>query len=179
MEEKDAIKVECPHCKNAFLAQKIERPGKYKTICPHCKKEFVIDKKMPAANDNKEKAPETGKTFPVPYPVDFAQGELVWWSRLFIRKRYRLKEGSNIVGRKIPGDVKTDLQLDDPFVSAHSVDIGMHTDSHSTRYVLCVLRKRNPVLLNGCDRQVGEEIVLRFGDTIKLGKTKLTLKRLK
>ena len=196
MEGKSTVTVECPHCQKKFLAQKMDQPGKYKTTCPHCKKPILLNN-LPQADVSTPKfdkqtiktvdssiglePAKTGSTYV--WDDDstikpLSKGELVWWGKFFIPKHYKLKEGSNIVGRAIPGDDKTDLALDDPFVSAHSVDIKMLTDPlRGTRYLLQVLRNRNPVLLNGNNVQ-GEEY-LQFGDTIKLGKTTLKLKQAK
>lgn len=109
-----------------------------------------------------------------------SDAKLVWWSRTG-RKKYILHVGKNHIGRR-DEDRPSDLSLKDEHASARSVCIEV-TKKYSTlgretyEYQLTVERATNSVLLCGRELRTGETVGLWFGDTIVLGKTTLTLKK--
>ncbi len=109
-----------------------------------------------------------------------SDAKLVWWSRTG-RKKYILHVGKNYIGRR-DEDRPSDLSLKDEHASARSVCIEV-TKKYSPRgretyeYKLTVERATNSVLLCGRELRKGKTEDLEFGDTIVLGKTTLTLKK--
>lgn len=102
-------------------------------------------------------------------------GMLVWGG-LFSRKRYHLRAGSNVIGRK-DNKATSDVEFDDPEMSRRSVKIDAIPDGEGNfTFMLTVLKSLNPVTVN--DQTITPEEVVRLnnGDTITLGKTTLTFK---
>ena len=97
------------------------------------------------------------------------------WGSWFRKKTYTFREGENTIGRKHP-DVKTDVQLKDPYASTESVVIKVTKKDNGYNYDLVVKNATNPVLLNGREKPIGSITPLTDGDTIKLGNTTLRFK---
>lgn len=92
----------------------------------------------------------------------------------FFRKRkvYELKGKTTIIGRQ---DVSSpsDIMIDDSTVSRRSVNIEAAANDGELRYTLTVLKATNRVLHNDEELRSGERVILKFGDKIVLGQTKL------
>lgn len=119
---------------------------------------------------------EEGEDGPETVVVKKESDAFLQWGGLFSRKRYTLKEGANLIGRK---DKKTpsDLEFDDPEMSRRSISIDAKRDGNNAfAYTLYVLKALNPVKVNGKDMEPGVSLKLQNGDSITLGKTSLTFK---
>ena len=107
-----------------------------------------------------------------------SKGKLVWWSKTG-RKSFILREGKNYIGRRNE-DMPSDLSLKDEYASSRSICIEVTKDDsrlwEKYSYHLTVERATNPILVCGMTYTIGEGVDLKYGDTIVLGRTKLTLK---
>lgn len=98
------------------------------------------------------------------------------WGGFFSRKKYVLRAGETIIGRR-DDELPSDLMLDDEYVSRQSIKIEKRKVAKGYFYKLTVLRVANPVLVNGQELQPGDNVYLNFGDTIVMGyNTVLTFK---
>ena len=113
-----------------------------------------------------------------------SDAKLVWWGlSLTGRKNYILREGKNYIGRK-DEDMPADLSLKDEYASARSICIEVEKiypqrGEEYYEYTLTIVRAKNAVLVRGKEVPVGSTTKLNFNDTIVLGKTTLTLKKVK
>lgn len=74
---------------------------------------------------------------------------------------------SHVIGRA-DNDAPSDISITgDPSISRRCASIE-HIDG---RYILSVLKTKNPISINGRELKTGESIELRYGDRIKMGKT--------
>ena len=108
-------------------------------------------------------------------PVTDSDGELVWGGR-FSRNTFRLRIGSTIVGRNDPKS-KSDINIDDPEVSRRSVRIDAEQAGNDFAYRFTVLKSLNPVTVDGDTITAGQTVALHYGQTIVMGKTKITFRR--
>ena len=90
-----------------------------------------------------------------------------------IKDRYRLREGTTIIGR-YDEDYPSDISLKgDNMISRQSIAIIIEADEYGFDFKLRVQNATNPVKVNGKRIKVGEELLLEFGDAIQLGNSKL------
>ncbi len=108
-------------------------------------------------------------------PVTDSDGELTWGGR-FSRSTFRLRIGSTIVGRNDP-KTKSDINIDDPEVSRRSVRIDAEQAGQAFVYRLTVLKSLNPVTVDGEDIAAGQTVSLHYGQTIVMGSTKITFRK--
>jgi len=90
-----------------------------------------------------------------------------------VAERYKLSEGTTIVGRddeEEPSDIS--LSGDDT-ISRRSISISIVADEYGFDYIMKVLNAANPVRLNGKTLRVGEKVYLDLGDVITIGHTNL------
>ena len=143
---------------------------------PEQPKVQVIEKPVVADDDDNETVIVQK---PSSTPSNASQQEstgTLQWGGFFSRKHFKLRVGSNVIGRK---DNKTpsDLEFDDPEMSRRSVKIdAIPNGQGSYTFTLSVLKALNPVKVN--DQQViqGTSTTLKHNDTITMGKTTLTFK---
>ena len=97
------------------------------------------------------------------------------WGSILKRKKFILKAGYNVIGREDKKE-SSDLEFTDMEMSRRSVRINaISKRSGGHEFVLSVLKATNPVQVNGRRIRPGEEdIRLRSGDKIIMGKTTLT-----
>lgn len=96
---------------------------------------------------------------------------------LFLPDRiYRLKEGSNTIGRD-NADMPSDIMVKDKTVSRRSVTITVERMPNDRfKYFVTVNKTLNPVYVNGKAYPQGSSFELKVGDTFQLGLTRFTLK---
>lgn len=94
-----------------------------------------------------------------------------------IKDRYRLREGTTVVGR-YDEDYPSDISLKgDNMMSRQSIAITIEADEYGFDFKLRVQNATNPIKVNGKRIKVGEELLLEFGDVILLGNSKLVFDR--
>jgi len=103
--------------------------------------------------------------------IQLSNGCLLWGS-LFSKKKYRLKMGSNTIGRK-DSQKPSDLEFDDPEMSRQSVRIDVMPGNE---FMFNVNKSLNPVMVNGKTIYQGFCIKLRDDDEITMGKTTITFR---
>ena len=90
-----------------------------------------------------------------------------------IKDKYRLGDGTTVVGR-YDEDYPSDISLKgDNMMSRQSIAITIEADEYGFDFKLRVQNATNPIKVNGKKINVGEELLLEFGDVIQLGNSKL------
>lgn len=91
---------------------------------------------------------------------------------------YALEEGKNIVGRKAASSL-ADVQLEvtDNYMSRKHVCISVTKKSDGYQHRIENLNAKNLMAINGTQIQMGEIVVLNYGDVIRLGKTNVQFVR--
>lgn len=89
-------------------------------------------------------------------------------------EKFKLLGNAITIGREDPS-YRSDIMFNhDPEMSRRSVQISMVSDPYyGSMYVLKVLKSTNPVMVGNRPVVIGEEVAIRFGDIIVLGKTRL------
>lgn len=155
------------------------QPGINKKICPECQAVTAfgtgdLKNRQQASQQKSEKKP-TQKIADGGQICDSAE---LTWGRLFSFHHYPLKPGVYYIGQKSV-EKPSDIQLDDPYASRRSVSVEMMPQGGGWTYKLNVHKATNPVLVNSMNIPEGDSIYLNFGDTITMGKTRLTFKKAK
>ena len=102
-------------------------------------------------------------------------GNLVQLGRIS-NTTFKLKEGSNIIGRFDPADPGDINIKGDNTMSRRSVELNVQVSPAGIRYAVRVLKAANPVLLN--ERPLDpafDRPFMNFGDILQLGQTKFRL----
>lgn len=181
-EEKKVAQITCQSCGKTFNMYVPENGGICKVTCPHCQNVMTINFGTPKTAKSQQMQPRQSQSQPQENQVkdktkDIAggggmkRGKLVQ-VRGFLRKNisYPLQIGDNTIGQ-YDLDMPSTIMVKDNTISRQSVNIKVDYDEGRLDYRFCLLKSKNPVLLNGMRIQVGEERYLKFGDTIVLGLT--------
>ena len=184
----------CPQCNNEVRICPSEA-GEQTFTCDSCNTRFIVrvDAEADTFLPSKRPKPARGMLItpvsateegtetvisnsqPVAPTIRESAGFLQWGG-MFSRKKFTLREGANIIGRK---DKKTpsDLEIDDPEMSRRSVSIKAIPDGKGAySYTFTILKSLNPIKVNGKPMDEGVSLKLRNNDTIIMGKTTLTFK---
>lgn len=157
----------CPHCKKHTLVFSPSKPGHKEFACPKCNGRITAEVHQPTKSIH-------GGT----EEVKFIRGKLILLRKNWFNKDYILREGRNIIGRE-DASAPSDISIKgDNTMSRRSVQIDMNQTEHGFFYKLTVIKAANPVVHNGAMLMNGESILLNFGDTIVMGKTKFRFDRL-
>lgn len=155
----ETCEVICPHCGSTESFTASDASGTVTLNCKKCKGRMTITVRKP-----------TDPHLNLKYPYK-AKLQLVHFC--LIKKDYSLNIGKNIIGRNDP-DCPSDIQLNDDTVSRRSVEIDVQiSDRGGFMYQMKVLKVFNPVLHNNKRLEVGDVVILNYGDSITLGKTTL------
>lgn len=132
---------------------------------------------QPAKPIAKPKEDEATKTQVVGRRGNRSPG-LLTWGNIFRRKKFVLKEGTYVLGRK---DVNcpSDIELNDKEVSRRSVVIEVVHKEDGYFFKLTVKKATNPVLYNNQPLGESESILMNYGDSIQLGRTVINFSKLK
>lgn len=103
---------------------------------------------------------------------------LLTWGNIFRRKKFELKEGTYVIGRK-DGNCHSDIELNDKEVSRRSVVIEVTHKEDGYYFKMTVKKATNPVLHNNQPLGESESILLNYGDSIQLGRTVINFSKLK
>lgn len=185
----------CPQCNNEVRICPSEA-GEHTFICDSCNARFTVrvDAEADTFLPSKRPKPARGmlitpvvtaeagtetvisNNHPVAAPTVRESTGLLQWGGMFSRKKFALREGANIIGRK-DKQTPSDLEIEDPEMSRRSVRIDAIPDSKGDfTYTLTILKSLNPVKVNGKAMGEGTSLKLRNNDTIIMGKTTLTFK---
>lgn len=92
-------------------------------------------------------------------------------------QEFLLREGSFTIGRSEDNPCDINIQ-GDPGISRCSAQIDVTNNGGNVFYKLTALNATNPVLHNYAVLPAGRSVMLNYGDTITLGKTKLRFDRI-
>lgn len=88
-------------------------------------------------------------------------------------EKFQIFDGNITIGREDP-EQQSDIMFNhDPEMSRRSIMITIIPDPRGTICRLKVLKSTNPIIVGQRQLVHGEEVALRFGDVITLGRTKL------
>lgn len=188
----------CPECHKSMQIR-AESTKAHKRICKNCntiicyigKEEEAVPNEEDAAptiepEEEEEKSALTHKYKmgrennkpDTPHAVETAMpnAKLVWGG-LFRKKSYELnRTGKYYIGRD-DEEIKSDIAIDDAYVSRRSVLIEVVNRDKGCSYKLTVKNATNPVLVNGQEYRLEEFVYLNYGDTILVGNTTITFKQ--
>ncbi len=151
--------IECPHCGKTTHVDGPQKKGVKTVGCQHCKGPIEVEFIDP--------------TIVVPVVKYPYRGKIQLVQRLFIKKDFPLRVGTNIIGRA-DKDSPSDIQLNDAYASRRSVEIEVKVGERGGFFFVFKLRNAtNPVLINNLRIEPGSEILLNYGDIITMGRTKL------
>ncbi len=163
----------CPECGKTVVVNN-DKPGKYYVKCVSCNTPTIVKiVEKESQTDTTEKAKKPTRKLHGDKPAE--HGQLVW-GKLLRRKRYELRNGATLIGRK-DDEEPSDLMFDDPTMSCRSVQIDVNYNEGTCK--LSVLRATNPVAVNGVSYPEGSSIYLSFNDTLKMGSTIIVYSKLK
>lgn len=185
-EERKIVLIKCTSCNSSFKMYMPKTGGLRKVTCPGCKNEMTINfgpkkeeepQQTPGNKEPKEQSKKETKDISNVGGTGMQRGKLVQ-VRGFMQKNisHPLQIGDNIVGQYDLAMPST-IMIKDNTISRQSVNIKVDYKESQIDYRLCLLRSKNPVLLNGTPIQVGEERYLNFGDSIVLGQTKFRFEK--
>jgi DNA-directed RNA polymerase subunit M/transcription elongation factor TFIIS len=161
----EPLEFKCPHCKKQPIRYIPKEVGIKGFACPLCHGKIAVE--------------ATGKTVIVNLTdeLQLFNGKLTMLRKVLLNKSFKLKIGSNIVGREDP-DSPSDISIpSDNTVSRRSIDIVVTKKDSGYVFKLKVLKATNPVLLNNKPLSANESVSLNFGDSITLGKTKFRFEK--
>ena len=181
----------CKQCEVKFTAS-VKEPKKDEEQSPSpqpSEKADVKASEKPAESEKNQKAETDCVSHPTTTAGHFkknANAALVYGVRIgrFSSKKTvkRLKFGANVVGRNDP-EAPSDINIDDDYVSRRSVEITVSKipGGRDEVYKMILLREpSNPVFVNSQQLAMNSgAIYLNYNDKITLGRTVLTLKKVK
>lgn len=184
----------CPECKTG-ANRTMEKLGVRSRTCPQC--QAVTYYKVVAAPAPQQPAPQPeqqsalgafqaqvqavgGQSAPKkPTQRLTLRGQSaaeLTWGGLFRSRSYRLPAGITTLGRE-DSELPSDVAISDSYVSRQSAKIEVTEAQGGFNYKFTVDNATNPVLVNGKELRPGNAIYLNFGDTITMGRTRLTFKK--
>lgn len=163
--ENTIIRFKCPHCGQPLAFKRPETGYGVSITCPKCQNHISV-----IIREKAIRLPEQPSQMRMPQLV-MTEGPQT------NKQTFTLCRGSNIVGRK-DDDVVQDIAISgDMTISRRSVEISVSMmTGGGFSFMLKVLNAKNPVYANSTPLHTGDSILLRPGDTIMLGSTKLMLR---
>lgn len=164
--EQIVIKFKCPHCQQLLAFRKPASAVGVTITCPRC--HVPVKVRLQGSMSGQS-------TRPAAEQLRMAMLVLTEGPQA-LSSSFRLRMGSNVIGRQDDGTVQ-DISLNgDPTVSRRSVDLRVEAGMNGGyTYRLTVLNAKNPVYVNKTPLCIGSSISMRVGDIITLGRTKLML----
>ncbi len=168
------IIIECPKCKS-ILEVKNSKGEESKIIkCPTCSSQLRVKFEPQEPIDVKT---DLGGGYNDTDKTEIADRQV--YKKAFLvceGKRYELTEGRHIVGRMAKNST-ADVQIktDDLFMSRHNAIINVRKTSKGLVVSIANHKNLNPNLVGKEKLLDGNEIVIRNGDPITMGKTIVTL----
>lgn len=170
----------CPTCGKPVLVR-LPKPGVQGAKCGKCGTQFFLkasegqqpqtEKQEKEQEQKKPKSVKTQRTRPgCRYPG------VLTWGNIFSRKKFVLKEGTYVLGRK-DEDAHSDIEFNDAMMSRRSVVIDVKHKENGYFFKLTVKRSANPVLHNNKPMAETESVYLKYGDSIQMGHTVINFKQ--
>ena len=169
------VKLVCPQCKTHLSFELGSDMGNKLIVCPKCRFRATVGVYLSGAAGTGGKgtvedmfaAKQLNVEATVPGCLRLQQ----------TGKIFLLKSGINVIGR-IAKSGNADIQLsEDVYMSRRHIEIHTQQTATGWEYRLVEINSKNEVLLNGCPLSRGETVVLKFGDTLVLGKTDVLFDR--
>lgn len=159
----------CPCCHTVFIS-KTENDEVVKIKCPECDTYICFSSQGEPESTSIRRTQIINES-----ETSLDEGVLVWNSNGEAFSHV-LMPGETTIGRR-DNDVVSDISIDDNTVSRRSVKIIVSKGEQTGRYIfkLVVLRTTNAVFVNHNALYTDSSVYLNYGDTIKVGKTVLTL----
>jgi len=177
------VRIKCPSC-SASLNVKFDKKEDMIIECPVCKKKMKMhfsstDNAAPSNPDSHRDKPVDETQYGDRTAFNSLGGTSGSSCSLVLEGReYPLHEGENIIGRDASSssaDVR--LSTGDNYMSRmHAVISVSNSPSGALRASLRNFKNKNATYFNGTQLQDDEEVFLRNGDTIKMGKTTVRYK---
>jgi phage FluMu protein Com len=200
-----ATKVRCPKCKEVQNLPKIDfseqdeeelpdwirQNDKYVDSSPELKVENFEPTPSSSEEENKEsffiQTEKQNKVISNTPPINLDEsnqetGWLVIHDEYTTMKTFNLKAGINKIGRKahdMPKDINIIIPTEDIYMSRYHCDLEVKwlPGQQRYRYILIDRKSTNGTFVNGSKRlHPKDQITLKDGDTIQIGRTKLVLK---
>ena len=164
----------CPVCKSTLEVKNSKNEQSKIIKCPSCASQlrvkFEMEEPLDADPGTEYDSEDSGKT-------EFASKQKGNKAYLvFNGTRYELSEGRNIVGRKAKSST-ADVQIDtdDLYMSRLNTIINVKKTGLGLTVSIANCENKNPILVGKERLQDNDEIVLKNGDTITMGKTMVKL----
>ena len=175
----------CPGCNKPIVVKPVVT-GHLKAECRHCHTRVTFTVDSSSSLQDATSLPSSSPHNPVFIPSPEIQEEQnaptpsltsakLTWGRRSGRHEVFLHEGVNVIGRA-DSRHSSEIEIDDPLVSAKSVEITASLTSAGYEYRMKVRRATNPVFVNGIVVTKGGVILLTSGANIKMGDTTLKFK---
>jgi len=166
----------CPKC-NKQLQLCPDKKGPDIEVCPDCKAKVGYNSKIVVKKENETDDLHTEINRALLNKENVGKGGRLVWGFLG-RHSANLSVGENTVGRKDTNS-PSDISIDDAYMSRRSISIDVEEKLGAYSFKLTVLKAANPVMVNSNELYIGNSIYLNYGDTIRLGNTVLTFKKIK
>lgn len=164
--ENDIIRFRCPRCQQPLAFRKPEEGYGVSITCPQCHNAIRIK-----IRERTIRLPEQVLSHSIVAQlliIDGPQSD---------RSGFPLHQGDNIIGRDDPDTMQDIAIRGDMAISRRSVNLEVNkTSDGGYSYMLRVLNAKNPVYANGMPIHTGQSFILRQGDIVQMGSTKLMLK---
>lgn len=167
--EEDLLKCQTLDCEGV-LTKPDGQDGIYPAECNKCGQQYSLFMQN-------GKVVKVNLLTPLPAPQLKPTRMKLVLSKFIGKKEYELRKGVHYIGRE-DDELTSDFVIKDKYASKRSLRIDVNENAGRLVYKLTVERALNPVFHNNQQLAIGDIVYLNFGDTIKLGKTLLTLQKL-
>lgn len=157
----ETYQFKCPHCGKQEIGLTSNKAGIKEFSCPLCKGKIIANVRL--------------KTQVLEFEDETRQlikGKLILLRKGWLNKDFPLGIGKHVIGRYDESEISDISIKNDNAMSRRSIRIDVDPTEKGFVFKLTVLKATNPVLHNNTPLVNGESILLNFGDTIILGKTK-------
>lgn len=159
----DIIKTKCPQCHGALAFHRPMQAMGVLITCAQCGKQIKVKiREQEIRMGGQPKQSTIAKLV-----ISEGNG--------YGKRTFALHEGSNTIGRQDTDTIQDIAISGDMTISRRSIDLDVQNRDSAYSYTLKVLNAKNPVYVNNKPLHTGKSFTIFPGDTIMLGKTKMTL----
>lgn len=162
------IPVKCPHCRTGLKVDETKIPEGISSFkCPQCKREIPV-------SYLKQRAADDGSETVLLRPVEKRQGRLTVLAAFDTPEQvFPLGEGTHLIGRKSStSEAAIAIQTADRTMSRSHARIDVQKDRRGNLiHTLSDCQSKNHTLYNGNALGIGEKVVLKDNDELRLGRT--------